>query len=83
MYMDRSIFNLGASVEATSLYILLCALTEESEFLTLERASLRWNGSDEELLKGAAELMERGVLEGMQPLTQRQPLCLTPSNQWR
>lgn len=83
MYMDRNIFNLDASVEATSLYILLCALTEESEFLTLERASRRWNGTGEGLLQGATELMARGVLEEAPLVKPNQPLYLTPSNQWR
>lgn len=83
MDMDRTIFKLGASVEATSLYILLCALTEESDLLTLERARRQWNGTSEDLLKGAVELMERGVLAGTQPLTQSQPLHLTSSDQWR
>ena len=64
MHMDRSIFNLEASVEATSLYILLCALADEKEPLTLERASLQWNGTGKDLLEAAAELLQRGVLTG-------------------
>ncbi len=83
MHMDRNIFKLGTSVEATSLYILLCALTEENQSITLDHASRQWNGTPEGLLKGAAELMERGVLVGTHPLTQNQPLFVAPSDQWR
>ena len=83
MHMDRSIFNLEASVEATSLYILLCALADEQEPLTLERASLQWNGTRKDLLEAAMELLQRGVLTGNQPLTDDQPLHLNPSHEWR
>ena len=81
--MDRSIFNLEASVEATSLYILLCALADKKEPLTLERASLQWNGTGKNLLEAATELLQRGVLTGNQPLTDDQPLDLKPSHEWR
>jgi hypothetical protein len=81
--MDRRIFNLRASVEATSLYILLCALADEREPLTLERASLQWNGTSENLLEAAAELTQRGVLTGNPPLTRDQLLHLNSSHEWR
>ena len=83
MLMDRSIFNLRASVEATSLNILLCALADEREPLTLERASLQWNGTSENLLQAAAELTQRGVLTGNPPLTHDQLLHLNSSHEWR
>ena len=83
MPMDRTIFNLGASVEATSLYILLCALVDQEEPLTLDRASVQWNGTREDLVKAAEELIQRGVLEGSQDLTQDQPLQLNSSDMWR
>ena len=83
MNMDRGIFNLEASVEATSLYILLCALADQGEPLTLDRAAVQWNGTKEDLLKAANELIRRGVLTGNQPLTQDQPLQLNPADQWR
>ena len=82
MHMDRAIFNLEASVEATSLYILLCALLDQGEPLTLDRAHLQWNGTREDLVKAAAELIQRGVLAGSQPLTPHQPLQIHPSDEW-
>jgi hypothetical protein len=81
--MDRAIFNLGTSVEATSLYILLCALLDREEPLTLDRASVQWNGTREELIKAAEELAERGVLTVTRPLTQDQPLELNSPGQWQ
>jgi hypothetical protein len=80
--MDRAIFDLRASVEATSLYILLCALSDQGETLTLERAGVPWNGTGEELVKAAEELIHRGVLAGRQPLTPHQPLAINPSDEW-
>jgi len=65
MHMDRAIFDLNASISATSLYILMCALLDQGEEgITLDRASLQWNGSREELHAAAEELVRRGVLSG-------------------
>ena len=83
MQMDRGIFDLEASVEATSLYILLCALLDQGDTLTLDRASVQWNGSREDLVTAANELIQRGILAGNQPLTQDQPLQLNPRDQWQ
>jgi hypothetical protein len=80
--MDRAIFNLEASVEATSLYILLCALEDQEEPLTLDRASVLWNGTREDLVSAVEELFQRGVLDGSQPLTRDQPLQVKRSEEW-
>lgn len=65
MHMDRAIFDLNAGVGATSLYILICALLDQGEHgITLDRVSLQWNGSREELDAAAEELVRRGVLSG-------------------
>lgn len=82
--MDRAIFNLEASVEATSLYILLSALEDQEEPLTLDRAGVQWNGTREDLLKAAEELLQRGVIEvdGGQPLAPDQPLQVKRSEEW-
>jgi hypothetical protein len=83
VHMDRAIFNLETSVEATSLYILLCALLDQGEPLTLERTAAPWNGTPEELVKAAEELIQRGVLAASQPLTPTHPLEINPSDEWR
>ena len=65
MHMDRAIFDLNTSVGATSLYILVCALLDQGEQgITLDRVSVQWNGSREELHAAAEELVRRGVLTG-------------------
>lgn len=65
MHMDRAIFDLSTSVGATSLYILICALLDQGEHgITIDRVSLQWNGSREELHAAAEELVRRGVLDG-------------------
>ena len=47
MEMDRAIFELNAGVEATSLYILICALMDEGKAVTLENVRRQWTGSDD------------------------------------
>ena len=83
MHMDRAIFDLEATVEGTSLYILLCALLDQGESLTLDRASVQWNGNGDSLFKAAQELMERNVLEEVRPLERDKPLRIQPSDMWR
>jgi hypothetical protein len=80
--MDRLIFELNASVEATSLYILLCALAEGGVAPTLNDARTRWNGTAEALTTAAEELMDRGVLEKNQLLDHDQPIRINPAEKW-
>jgi len=82
MLMDRAIFDLNASVEATSLYILLCALLDQQELPTLTRAKVQWNGSGENLVSAAEELMRRGVLQEIHPLRDDEPLRVNPRDKW-
>jgi len=83
MHMDRAIFDLKASVEATSLYILLCALLDQGEPTSIERARVQWNGTEDGLIRAAQELMIRGVLELRNPLSEKTVLTLNPKGQWR
>jgi len=82
MHMDRAIFDLEATVEATSLYILLCALLDQGESLTLDRARVQWNGNGDNLVRAAQELMDRNVLEEMRPLENNKPLRMQPRDKW-
>jgi len=82
MTMDRAIFELEASVTATSLYILLCALADQGRALTLKNARVQWNGTEEALFEGAGELASRGVLMAESPLTEETPLQINPSSEW-
>lgn len=82
MNMDRRIFELNASINATSLYILLCALSDEGVSPTLNDARSRWNGTVEDLTSAAEELMRRNVLEKMDPLDPGQPIKIKPVGEW-
>jgi hypothetical protein len=82
MHMDRLIFELKASVEATSLYILLCAFLDQGEAPTLEDAKSRWNGDETSLTRAAGELMGLGVLEQALPVPMDRPLNVLPSDKW-
>jgi len=82
MHMDRAIFELNVSVEATSLYILICALLDQGESPSLGRARVNWSGSDEELLNAAEELVRRGVIQAGQALGDEELLRINPSNKW-
>jgi len=83
MHMDRAIFELNASVEATSLYILICALMDQGESPTLSRAIVQWHGTMETLTTAAEELIRRGVLEGPSPIPEEQPVKVNPTDKWR
>ncbi|MEM5785666.1 MAG: hypothetical protein AAGU11_00030 [Syntrophobacteraceae bacterium] len=82
MNMDRAIFELNASVEATSLYILLCALMDQGRSPTLEEAGAKWAGTEESLLSAAQELIERCVLISMVPIPRNQHLHPTTRDRW-
>lgn len=80
--MDRAIFDLKASVEATSLYILLCAIVDDGESPTLSMARAKWNGTPETLTGAAEELVTRGVLRASGPITLDTPLTVISSENW-
>jgi hypothetical protein len=66
-HMDRAIFHLGASVTATSLYILICSLLDEGQLPMMDRIRVLWNGTQEDLSNSVEELISRGVLEPPPP----------------
>ncbi|HDM78233.1 MAG TPA: hypothetical protein ENG51_17495 [Deltaproteobacteria bacterium] len=63
MIMEREIFNLQLSVEATSAYILMCSLQEKGKILTDETISPYWQGTDEQLKTALIELKERNIIQ--------------------
>ena len=82
MNMDRAVFDLKISVEATSLYILLCALMDAGEAPTLENASLKWTGTEEALAEAARELIERCVVAGVIPTPKDMHLHPNSRDRW-
>lgn len=82
MNMDRAIFDLEISVEATSLYILLCALMDAGEDPTLENAFPKWNGTEESLTTAVGELIERCVITGAVPTPKNMHLHPNSRDRW-
>ena len=63
MLMDRKIFTLNLSVEATSAYILVCSFVEGGAPATVESLAPFWNGPRQELPSALTELRSRGIIE--------------------
>ena len=82
MNMDRAIFELKASMEATSFYILLCALMDAGQAPTLENALPKWTGTEESMLTAAEELIKRCVLRVSTPIPQDMHLHPTTRDKW-
>jgi hypothetical protein len=61
--MYRKIFELGLSVEATSLYLLLDALIAADTPLNMENVESRWNATEEMLKSSITELQMNGVIQ--------------------
>lgn len=80
--MDRAIFDLNVSVEATSLYILLCALMDGGQAPSLENAFPKWTGTEESLLTAAQELIARCVITGSVPIPRDMHLHPTTRDRW-
>jgi len=82
MNMDRAIFDLNASVEATSLYILLCALMDGGMPPTIQDALEKWTGTEETLMAAAEELARRCVLDIRLPIPKGKHLHPTTRDRW-
>ena len=63
MLMDRTIFTMDLSVEATSAYILICSFVEGGAPATVESLGPFWNGPRQELPSALTELRSRGIIE--------------------
>jgi hypothetical protein len=77
--MDQRIFDLKLSVEATSLYLLLVALSDAGTPLNQENAARFWNSPLEQLGLAFTELVAQRVL-GADP---DGSWFIRPSAQWQ
>ncbi|RJX30636.1 MAG: hypothetical protein C4525_12215 [Desulfarculus sp.] len=59
--MDRRIFDQKLSVEGTSLYLLMTALSDQGATLRRETMLPMWNASPEKLDGALKELAGRGI----------------------
>jgi len=77
--MDRAIFDLGLSVEATSAYILLDSLTDSGRRpAPREVLFSSWNAEPQALEEALAELERRGIIR-----QEAEGIDLLPANDWR
>ncbi|KIX11551.1 hypothetical protein [Dethiosulfatarculus sandiegensis] len=61
--MDRKIFEMNLSVNATSLYLLLTSLIQSGADLTDEVIASLWNGHQDELTEAQDELEKYKVVK--------------------
>ena len=61
--MDRQIFNMNLSVEATSAYIIVASLTGDNVRPSHEYIKARWTSTPESLETALHELIGRRILE--------------------
>ncbi|MDR3203944.1 MAG: hypothetical protein LBV23_04265 [Deltaproteobacteria bacterium] len=61
--MDNQIFNLGLSIYANSLYIVICSLVGDGASPGLQSIEGRWNASLELLREAIEELLAWRVIE--------------------
>ena len=81
--MDREIFNLNLSVEATSAYILICNLAESGTPITIESAGTFWNDSPEALVSALAELKGHCIIVEALDANQMRQYYLNSSDRWK
>ena len=81
--MDRKIFNLGLSTEATSAYILVTSLVEQNVLPNLEEIRGRWTTSDDELDDALRELIRRRIFKVLTEQKDTPVYYPNPSNLWR
>ena len=81
--MDRKIFSLNLSVEATSAYILICNLAESGTPITNESARTFWNDSPEALVSALEELDRHRIIFEALDANQMRQYYLNPSDRWK
>jgi hypothetical protein len=77
--MENTIFELGLSVEAVSLYILLDYFEETVDRVTRDVLVTKWNSSEEMLEKSLQEL----ELQGVVTIDDQGVVRSTPVFQWK
>ena len=77
--MENKIFELGLSVEAVSLYILLDHLGEFVEEISLDAVRPKWSSTEEILVRSLDELKLQGVIARQK----NELIRLAPSFGWK
>jgi hypothetical protein len=82
MLMNRKIFALDLSVEATSAYILICTLAESGTPVTIESAGSFWTDSPEALTRALEELTRHRIIHETLDSNQMRQYLLNPPDRW-
>ncbi len=82
MLMDRTIFSINLSVEATSAYILICTLAESRTPVTIESAKPFWNDTSEALASALEELRRRCIIHETLDSNQVRQYFINPPDLW-
>ncbi|MGD8370813.1 MAG: hypothetical protein PVF76_03295 [Syntrophobacterales bacterium] len=83
MLMDRKIFSLNLSVEATSAYILICTLADSGTPVTIESAETFWNDSPEALTRAIEELNRHHIIYEQLDANKIRQYFVNPSDLWK
>ncbi|SDN46576.1 hypothetical protein [Desulfonauticus submarinus] len=75
--MNQKIFELGLSVDATSLYLILEALISENQALNMENIVPRWLAGEKKLSQSIQELKAHKIIDELES-----HLLLRPSTEW-
>ena len=81
--MDRKIFNLNLSVEATSAYILISNLAESGTPITIESAGTFWNDTPDALVSALEELKHHCIIVEVLDANQMRQYYLNSSDRWK
>ncbi len=82
MLMDRTIFSINLSVEATSAYILICTLAESGVPVTIESAQSFWNDTSEALASALEELLHHCIIHEALDSNQVRQYFINPPDLW-
>jgi hypothetical protein len=83
MPMDRKIFSLNLSVEATSAYILICTLADSGTPVTIESAETFWNDSPQALTRALEELNLHHIIYEQLDANNMRQYFVNPSDLWK
>lgn len=80
---EQRIFNIGLGVEAVSLYLLCCGLTDAGQPLSLDTITPAWNLDRTALIANLDVLIRRGILAADgKPDDGATRFELRPANSW-
>lgn len=82
--MDQAIFNFGLSTENISVYLMCCGLSDMGSPVTLETMLPIWNGTEQALRQGLAELESRNIItKSADEDPDAAAYQVNPSSKWR